>query len=170
MQIAMGIALAAMGFIAIASSASAPTATDTGADERALRAADQTFMRAYWKGDLETVVALYAEDAVVMPADAPEAKGRAAIRKYYIADIAGLKLGEANVILESTQGVSGNLGWSSGSTRYTAANGETSIGKFLSVSRKVNGKWLYIRDTWNSDGSPQAAGHPQLERSSLAMN
>ena len=58
MQIARRIALAAMGLTAIAASPSAPTATDTAADEAALRAADQTFMRAYWKGDLETVVAL----------------------------------------------------------------------------------------------------------------
>jgi len=154
MQIATRIALVAMGLIAVVASASAPTATETAADVAALRAADQTFMRAYWKGDLETVVALYAEDAVLMPADAPEAKGRDAIRKYYAADIASVKPGEADVILESTQGVSGNLGWSSGRTKYTAANGETSAGKFLSVSRKINGKWLYIRDTWNSDGSP----------------
>ena len=154
MQIATRIALVAMGLIAVVASASAPTATETAADVAALRAADQTFMRAYWKGDLETVVALYAEDAVLMPADAPEAKGRDAIRKYYAADIASVKPGEADVILESTQGVSGNLGWSSGRTKYTGANGETSAGKFLSVSRKINGKWLYIRDTWNSDGSP----------------
>ena len=154
MQIATRIALVAMGLIAVVASASGPTAIDTAADEAALRAADQTFMRAYWKGDLESVVALYAEDAVLMPADAPEAKGRDAIRKYYAADIASLKSGEADMILESTQGVSGNLGWSSGRTKYTAANGATSTGKFMSVSRKINGKWLYIRDTWNSDGSP----------------
>jgi len=153
MQIATRIALVAMGLIAVVASASGPTTIDTAADEAALRAADQTFMRAYWKGDLETVVALYAEDAVLMPADAPEAKGRDAIRKYYAADIASLKSGEADMILESTQGVSGNLGWSSGRTKYTAANGATSTGKFMSVSRKINGKWLYIRDTWNSDGA-----------------
>ena len=155
MQIARRTALATMGLAAIAASASAPTATDTAADEAALRAADQTFMRAYWKGDLETVVALYAEDAVLLPANAPEAKGRDAIRKYYAAEFAGLKPGEAGMILESTQGVSGNLGWSSGRSKDSAANGATTwTGKFLSVSRKVNGKWLYIRDTWNSDGSP----------------
>ena len=103
MQIATRIVLVAMGLIAVVASASGPAAIDTAADEAALRAADQTFMRAYWKGDLETVVALYAEDAVLMPADAPEAKGRDAIRKYYAADIAGLKSGEADMILESTQ-------------------------------------------------------------------
>ena len=154
MQIARRIALAAMGLTVIAASASAPTTTDTAADEAALRAADQAFMRDYWKGDLETVVALYAEDAVLLPANAPAAKGRDAIRKYFAADIASVKPGEAGMIVESTQGVSGNLGWSSGRTKDTAANGTTSTGKFLSVSRKVNGKWLYVRDTWNSDGPP----------------
>ncbi len=154
MQIARRTALATMGLAAIAASASAPTATDTAADEAALRAAGQTFTRAAWTGDLETMVAVYAEDAVLMPADAPEVEGRDAIRKYYAADIANLKPGESVVILESTQGVSANLGWSSGRTRYTASNGATSTGKFLSVSRKLNGKWLYIRDTWNDDGPP----------------
>jgi len=155
MQIARRIALAAMGLIAIAASASAPTASDTAADEAALSAADQSFIRAYWKGDLETVVAFYAEDAVLLPPNAPEVKGRDAIRKYYAADMAGLKPGEAGMILESTQGVSGNLGWSSGRAKDTAANGATTgTWKFLSVSRKVNGKWLYIRDTWNYDGPP----------------
>jgi ketosteroid isomerase-like protein len=154
MQIPRRITLAAMGLIAIAASASAPPVTDTAAEEAALRAADQTFMRAYRKGDLETVVALYTEDAVLLPANAPAAKGRDAIRKYFVADMASLKPGDEGVIVESTQGVSGNLGWSSGRTKDTAANGTTSTWKFLSVSRKVNGKWLYIRDTWNSDSPP----------------
>lgn len=155
MQIASRTALAVMCLIAVAASASAPTVSHTAADEAALHAADQTFMQAYWKGDLETVVALYAEDAVLLPANAPEVKGRDAIRKYYAADMAGLKPGEAGMILESTQGASGDLGWSSGRSKDTAANGATTgTWKFLSVSRKVKGKWLYIRDTWNSDGPP----------------
>jgi hypothetical protein len=33
-------------------------------------------------------------------------------------------------------------------------------GKFLSVSRKKDGKWLYIRDTWNSDAPPAPAAAP----------
>jgi hypothetical protein len=30
-------------------------------------------------------------------------------------------------------------------------------GKYLSVSKKTGGKWLYERDTWNSDAAPAAA-------------
>ena len=135
--------------------------SDTAADEAALRAADETFTRAIWTGDLETAVALYAEDAVLMPADEPQVKGRDAIRKYFAADIASHKPGEGLVILESTQGVSGNLGWSSGRGKYTAPDGTTSTGKFMSVSRKVNGKWLYIRDTWDDDAPTPASNPPE---------
>jgi ketosteroid isomerase-like protein len=98
MQIPRRIALAAMGLIAIAASASAPPATDTAAaEEAALRAADQTFMRAYRKGDLETVVALYTEDAVPLPVNAPAAKGPDAISKYFVVDMASLKPGDESV-------------------------------------------------------------------------
>jgi uncharacterized protein (TIGR02246 family) len=161
MQTARRSALTAIGLIATAAAVSTPSAADTAEDKAALRAADEAFIRAYWKGDLEAVVALYAEDAVLLPANSPEAKGRDAIRKYYAADMASLKPGESGMIVESTQGVSGDLGWSSGRVKDTAANGATkSTGKFLSVSRKVNGKWLYIRDTWNDDGpSVQNAAH-----------
>jgi hypothetical protein len=30
-------------------------------------------------------------------------------------------------------------------------------GKYLSVSRRKDGKWLYVRDTWNADGAPAPA-------------
>ena len=30
-------------------------------------------------------------------------------------------------------------------------------GKYLSVSRKIGGKWLYVRDMWNSDNAPASA-------------
>jgi len=52
----------------------------------------------------------------------------------------------------STAGVAGDTGWESGT--YTATNeaGTTvDSGSYLSVSHKSNGKWLYYRDTYNSD-------------------
>jgi len=30
-------------------------------------------------------------------------------------------------------------------------------GKYLSVSIKKSGKWLYVRNTWNADGAPAPA-------------
>ena len=46
------------------------------------------------------------------------------------------------------------MGWESGTYRVTVKSAVVETGKFLSVSRKKNGKWLYIRDTWNADAVP----------------
>jgi hypothetical protein len=55
-------------------------------------------------------------------------------------------------------GVSGEMGWSSGESTVVGPRGAIAWrGKFLSISRKVDGRWLYVRDTWNSDTPPPAA-------------
>ena len=58
-------------------------------------------------------------------------------------------------------GVSGDMGWESGTYKVIVKSAVVETGKFLSVSRKKNGKWLYIRDTWNADApSPPAPPAP----------
>ena len=69
----------------------APPAVDTAADEAALKAATATWMEAYNAGDVEKIVALYAEDGVLMPPHAAVATGHAAIRAFLTADTAGAK-------------------------------------------------------------------------------
>ena len=51
--------------------AAAPPAIDTADDEAALKAATRTWLEAYNAGDVEKIVALYAEDALLMPPGAP---------------------------------------------------------------------------------------------------
>jgi hypothetical protein len=48
----------------------------------------------------------------------------------------------------------GHMGWESGTYKVTVKGAVVEIGKFRSVSRKKNGKWLYLRDTWNADAPP----------------
>src|SRR5262245_8359166 len=131
----------------------APPAVDTAADEAALKAATVTWLDAYNAGDVEKIVALYTEDAVLMPPHAPAAKGHAAIRAFLTADTAGAKAAGVKLVPgTSTAGVAGDTGWESGT--YTITNASGAIvdgGSYLSVSHKSNGKWLYYRDTYNSD-------------------
>jgi hypothetical protein len=55
-------------------------------------------------------------------------------------------------------GVSGDMGWQSGSyTLKDKAGKVVETGNYLSVSMKKEGKWLYVRDTWGADGAPAAA-------------
>ena len=56
---------------------------------------------------------------------------------------------------KSAGGASGNLGWSSGTYTVKDKDGKViETGKFLSVSKKVNGEWLFVRDAWNADSAP----------------
>jgi len=41
---------------------------------------------------------------------------------------------------------SGNMGWESGTYKVTVKGAVVETGKFLSVSRKKDGKWHYVRD------------------------
>jgi len=88
-----------------------------------------------------------------MPPHAPVASGHAAIRAYLTADTAGAKAAGVKIVPgAATAGVAGNTGWESGSYTIANASGATvDSGSYLSVSRKLNGKWLYVRDTYNSD-------------------
>ena len=54
-------------------------------------------------------------------------------------------------------GVSGDLGWEWGTYTATDKSGDTvDTGKYVTVFRRKDGKWLMIRDIWNSDAPPAA--------------
>ena len=133
-----------------------------GADEAAIRAQTLSWAKAYNGGDAKGVAAQYAHDALLLPPGAPGVRGRAAILDFFTKDIAGSKAAGVvfNIDPKTEVGVSGNMGWESGT--YTAAikGAVVETGKFLSVSRKKNGKWQYIRDTWNADAPPAPAAAP----------
>jgi len=153
--------LLATGLIAMA--ACAPKAPDTTADEAALKADPLAWAEAYNAGNADGVANLYAEDGILLAPGAPAVVGRAAIQEFIKSDIekskaAGLafKLGDTTGV-----GVSGDLGWLSGTFSVTDASGAAvDVGKFVSVYRRTNGKWQLIRDTWNSDKAPPAAAAP----------
>lgn len=146
--------------VALALVSAGASAADPAADVAALHAADDAWAKAYNSGNVDGVVALYDEHAVLLPPGAPAATGRAAIRAFFTADIAeAMKAGARfNLGANPTGGVFGDTGWSSGTYRVTDKAGKLlEAGKYLSVSKKVGGKWLYLRDTWNADGSPAPA-------------
>lgn len=129
-----------------------------GAAEAAIRAQSTDWEKAFNAGDAKAVAALYAEDAVLLPPGAPGAGGRAAILAFFTKDIANSKAAGVVLVLnpKTDVGVSGNMGWESGTYTATVKGAVVETGKFLSVSRKKNGKWLYVRDTWNADAAPAA--------------
>ena len=131
-------------------------ASPAGADEAGIRAQTTSWEKAYNGGDAKAVAALYAEDALLLPPGASGVSGRAAIQAFFTKDIAGSAAGGAVLVVDpkTDVGVSGNMGWESGKYKVTVKGAVVETGKFISVSRKKDGKWLYLRDTWNADASP----------------
>jgi uncharacterized protein (TIGR02246 family) len=134
------------------------TSSDAAADKSAFRSINNSWFKAYNADDVDAIVALYAEDAVVSAPGAPAARGHAAIHELLTNGIAGakadgvsLKEGEMN-----DAGVSCDLGWEWGTFTVVNQSGATvDRGKYTSIFAREDGKWLIIRDTWNSDGPTQ---------------
>jgi len=132
-------------------------AQDTSADEQAIRAGTDAWDDAYNAGDTAALAAAYAEDAVLLPPNAPAVSGRAAIGDFLTADGvntrgAGLQFA---IDSDSTVGVSGDLAYEAGTFKVNDASGATvATGKFIGVFNKKDDKWLLVRDTWNMDAPP----------------
>ncbi len=145
------------GMLVAAMFAAPAFAADARADVAAIHAADQAWLKAFSAADGDALAGLYDGAAVLLPPGAPAVTGRAAIRDFLLkqaqdANKSGMAFAFSG---KSDGGASGNLGWSSGTYTVKDKDGKVvETGKFLSVSKKVNGKWLYLRDTWNADGAP----------------
>ena len=124
--------------------------------ESELRALDEQWSATAAHNDLDGTVAFYADDAVLLPPNAPIASDRKSIRDSW----AGL-LGPNTAVswkwsrIEVAQ--SGELAYIYGSYKLTIGASSVSgpvndTGKFLEVWKKQpGGKWKCIVDTYNSD-------------------
>ena len=147
--------------------ASAPVVVDTSAEEAKLKADALSWFDFYNKGDVDGVANLYADNALLMPPNAPAASGRAAIKAFFTTDIPATKAG--GITLKNTAvtgvGVSGDSGWISGTFAVVDASGKTlDTGKYMSVHKKTNGAWPYVSDIWNLDSPAPAPPPPPAKK------
>ena len=146
-----------VGCLALVAAAGMAAAADPAPELAAVHAVDDAWLKAFNGGDADTLAAQYDERAVLLPPGAPAVHGRTAIRAFFANMISGVTKDGLVFELGANPGggVRGDLGWSSGSYAIKDKAGKVvDTGKYLSVSRKKDGKWLYVRDTWNSDGPP----------------
>ena len=124
-------------------------------DERALNALVADFMVAINSSDADGVAVLYASDAIRMPPDAPEIRGREAIRQnmegvFENADI------EVQVHVEETE-FSGELASVRGTfalitgPKDGSASSEIQGNWMRLMRREPDGRWLVARELWNSE-------------------
>lgn len=101
-------------------------------------------------GDAKAIAAMYTEDALRMPYQAPAVQGREAIAKNIQET-----LDQGITSVELTHGGSethGKMGWAHGTYKLMTADGALAQeGKWMNVTKKVGGKWYIQADIWNTD-------------------
>jgi ketosteroid isomerase-like protein len=154
----------------VAAAACAAGLSALAADDAArIRAGTDSWVKSFNAGNAGAAVALYADDAVLMPPGAPPARGTAAIKEAIAKEIAGAKKGAVTFALGTNDevGVSGDMAWHSGAYFVMDKSGKpVESGKFLEAWERKGGKWRIVRDIWNSNGAqpapaPAAAPEPK---------
>jgi ketosteroid isomerase-like protein len=103
--------------------------------------------------NVEGILALYAENSVFMPPNAPLLRGREPLKSFYtdlVSKVTDIKLEPVDVAGH------GPIGYESGT--YTMNLGNTrDRGKYLLVLRNTGGKWRMEYTSWSSDLPKPAA-------------
>ena len=112
------------------------------------------------------IVAMYADDAVMMPPDAPAATGHDDMFAFLTKDMANAHAAGVSLRMDADEADSaGNLGWHSGAFSVLGKDGKAiATGKYVEVWQKqADGEWRIIRDIWNNDApapAPVATAKP----------
>ena len=136
-------------FMSLATAAAAPAGA---------QAVDEAWRKAITANDLNAIIGLYAEDAVMWLPDAPEAKGREAIRKSYAGLLAANTVTGATFANTHYQ-TCGNLsvGWGNFTLTLSpkaGGNPVTLSGRFSVIAREEDGTWVYVVDHASAHPTP----------------
>jgi uncharacterized protein (TIGR02246 family) len=136
-----------------------------GAPARAMEVADvsaaECFLGTFKAGDADAVTACYADDAVLWIPGQPMAKGREAIHALFAGYFAAYTVKDMKIVPMGHQGVGDEVAtWGTFTlVAVDKATGKesTEVGRYVDVSRKVDGKWVYVVDHASDDPPPPAA-------------
>jgi ketosteroid isomerase-like protein len=111
--------------------------------------------------DVEQILAVWTDDAVIVPPREPPVRGKAAIRAY-VGESLKLPGFSINWTPESAVvSASGDLGYTMGTNRFTVPDGKgatiTLHGRYVTIwRRQADGTWRCVVDFWNE--APPAPG------------
>ena len=122
------------------------------------QAVDEAWRKAITANDLDGIMAVYSEHAVMWLPDAPEAKGRAAIRKSY-ADFLAANTVTAATFTNTHYETYGNhsVGWGDFTLTLSPKSGGSPVslsGRFSVIARKEAGTWVYVVDHASAHPAP----------------
>ena len=130
-------------------------AKDASSNENAIRALDAAWSQAAGAKDLDKTVSFYADDASLLPANAPIATGKDAIRAAWSQFMAlpGFSLSfTPNKIVVAK---SGDMAYEIGTFQSTLNDAQgkpaASVGKYVVNWQKRSGQWKVVADIFNDD-------------------
>ncbi|HEV7594047.1 MAG TPA: nuclear transport factor 2 family protein [Gemmatimonadaceae bacterium] len=165
---------ALVSLMAFAFAALAQTATSQTKDERAVRAASDSWQRYIAAQQVDSIVALHTPDAVVLFGNAPAMKGSAAIRSNWtdVVKIPAYKVNWTPITIDVASPTRATE-YGSYTESYDTPTGKTSdAGNYVTVWHKVNGKWLVAVDApVSSTPLPalSAAAAPPMDPGTMEM-
>ena len=124
-------------------------------DEQKIRELDKAWSQAAADKDLDKTVSYYADDASVLPFNAPIATGKDQIRQVWqhLMSSPGFSLSFAPSKIDVAKSGDGayEIGTFQLKTNDPKGNAITTDGKYVVVWKKINGHWKAEADIFNTD-------------------
>jgi ketosteroid isomerase-like protein len=126
-------------------------AVDVEAEKATLLERDRAFAQEVGRGNLDSLLVFWADDATVMMAGSPAVEGKAAIRKMVTESMAIPGFNITWTPEEAKVASSGDMGYTTGTNAVTmpdsAGKPSTMRGRYITVWRKeADGKWRVTED------------------------
>jgi ketosteroid isomerase-like protein len=135
-------------------------ALGAGADEKAVRDADEQWSKAAESKDVDRTVSFYADDAIVLPPNEAAVTTKDGIRNLW----KGLLDSVNDISWKPTRvelSKSGDMACLTGTYDMTMKDGSKDHGKYCEVwEKKAGGTWKCGRDMFSSDLPAQPASSP----------
>lgn len=151
--------LAAAAALAVATLTAPPanSRNPSNSGENTMMSAAERWGEAFNKGDLDAVVALYTEDAELLPKGTQAIRGHAAIRSY-LRDLLASKPQSQRTIFTHVQSFGGGDAVSEvADVEIEDGQGNrTVLGRQILVLLKQGGQWRVHRDMWTNNDQPGA--------------
>jgi len=134
----------------------APTSVLAGSsDEQAIRDLDKSWSQAAQSKDLDKTVSYYADDATMLPDDAPIANGKAQIREAWshFLSMPGFSLSFAptKVVVAKSHDLAYEIGTYELTVNDAQGQPAKSVGKYVVNWQKSAGQWKVVADIFNND-------------------
>jgi uncharacterized protein (TIGR02246 family) len=115
--------------------------------EATIRSGAKAWQDAANRGDVAAMMSIYAEDAVLMPPNAPQLRGRTAIQQFW----SGMAGAHPQIAINPTT-VWDSCDLATEVGTYDLHIGTThDTGKYVITWKRMNGEWKAVADIFNSD-------------------